>query len=910
MSEHVTTDIVELIDTVESMAADLLSQKARQTEDIEEKFFYFAVRSAAANAIGIYEDVSVEEIPVENIVKKLQQRFSTKMSLGTMFAAKEYKPWLEQASGDMDWYYWERYRKFLLKSKFPPHVVRSLGGITDQILDHTENPKKPGQWDRRGLVVGHVQSGKTANYTGLICKAADSGYRVIIVLAGMLNSLRSQTQERIDQGFIGRCTRQKELIGVCEDQVPYGNPIRNPAYFTTVTDDFKKKIANQIGVGIGDLREPVVLVVKKNTSTLKNLISWLKDNNPHNLQEYPMLLIDDEADQASVNTKKDGITAINGKIRELLGLFSQSSYIGYTATPFANIFIDPDDEDAMLGDNLFPRDFILSLDPPDNYVGPDRIFATGGDLKIVRNVYDYEDLIPLKHDKALRPEDLPNSLKRAIQAFILVKAIRLLRGQNRAHNSMMVNVSRFTDVQSHIKDLVDDYLKSVLRPAISNHSMLDQNEALKNSVIQEFYEVWDEEFNASGYPWNRVQEKLHEAISPIRVIEVNSSSNSEALDYTKENFPSGRSVIAVGGMSLSRGLTLEGLTVSYFLRNSIMYDTLLQMGRWFGYRDEYADLCRIFMTEDASGWYSHIADVINELRAEFRVMKQNKLTPDEFGLCVRAHPESLIVTARNKMRSGKLLARKIDLEGRLVETKALFADPKKVEHNLNALNLLIGVIRQSKCFEEEQLGGASHFWKSVPCGVVKSFLEGVQNHPGSELTERVPLLEYASWMAENGWPDWDVALCGVSEGKAKIEEPYVVEDLSVVHQFRSVEKRGQTLLFRNRRVATVGTEQIGLEKWQLEQARAETETKSITDATYRRIRNKPLLMLHLLDCHEQDVEASLFSQGILAWGLSFPGQAGTSRPKKLVEYVVNTRYWQQEYGDEVEDEADLGDEYE
>lgn len=202
----------------------------------------------------------------------------------------------------------------------------------------------------------------------------------------------------------------------------YSNPLlRKPATFTTVKDDFKKSLATQIGVGIRDLREPVVLVVKKNSSTLTNLISWLRDNNPHNLHENPMLLIDDEADQASINTRLEGIAAINGKIRELLELFGQSSYVGYTATPFANIFIDPDDEDAMLGDNLFPRDFILSLDPPDNYVGPDRVFSSEGDLDIVRSISDNEEVIPLKHDKSLRPEGLPDSLKKAIQVYVLVR---------------------------------------------------------------------------------------------------------------------------------------------------------------------------------------------------------------------------------------------------------------------------------------------------------------------------------------------------------------------------------------------------------------------------------------------------------------------------------------------------------
>ena len=265
------TNIDALLNDIEIAATDLLAQKAKQSAEIEEQFFHRAVRAAADGVLALYDDISAEDIPISEIAKKLQQRFSIKMSRGTMFAAEKHKPWLASVSGEIDWYYWNRYRKLLLKNLFPPHVVRSLDGITDQILDHTENPTKEGQWDRHGMVVGHVQSGKTANYTGLICKAADSGYKVIIILAGMLNALRNQTQERIDNGFIGKCTRLKEFIGVGTD--PSLESIRTPAYFTTSTEDFKKTIANQIGVQIGDLKEPVVLVVKKNTSTLRNLIS-------------------------------------------------------------------------------------------------------------------------------------------------------------------------------------------------------------------------------------------------------------------------------------------------------------------------------------------------------------------------------------------------------------------------------------------------------------------------------------------------------------------------------------------------------------------------------------------------------------------------------------------------------------
>jgi len=892
----------ELINDVENSATNMLSQMAKTNPQIPEEFFRKAVRGAADSAMAIY-NISLEEIPLDLIAKKLQQRFNIKMTLGTMFTnADKYKPWLEQLSGEIDWYYWNRYKNLLINEKFPLHVVRSLDGITDQILDHTENPKKEGSWDRRGMVVGHVQSGKTANYTGLICKAADTGYQVIIVMAGMLNSLRNQTQERVDQGFIGKCTRLKTLIGsgLLDNS-------KIPAYFTTSTDDFSKNIANQIGVQIGDLKEPVILVIKKNPSTLKNLISWLKDNNPHKLNEFPVLLIDDEADHASINYKEGDITTINARIRELLGLFDQSSYVGYTATPFANIFIDPDSEDEMYGDDLFPRDFILSLDPPDNYIGPEKIFSQTADLEIVRRIDDYEDLFPLKHKKDWKPDILPFSLYQAIQSFVITRAIRLLRGQVGQHNSMMINVSRFTDVQSHIKGLVNEFLKETLKPAINNHCMLSKKESLKNAVMQNLKDLWENEYDSNEFSWVEIQKKLGESVSSIGVIEVNSSANSEPLDYSRENYPNGRNVIAIGGMSLSRGLTLEGLVVSYFLRNSIMYDTLLQMGRWFGYRDGFADICRIYMSFEAAGWYSHISTVIEELRDEFKRMKMAKLTPNEFGLCVRAHPESLIVTARNKMRTGKMIPRQIGLEGRLIETKTL--SRSVVEHNFSAFKQILNYLMINGK-REYQNTGCNKFWTGVNHLYVSSFIEGVINDPESDLTEKRPLLEYIQWLSENGYSKWDVVICSVRDGKSKLES-FKYDDLEIKYQYRTVDVNDRRIKFPNRRVATLGTEKTGLNDLQIDRAVEESTGKSISDSLYRKERNKPLLMLHLLDCHDvKNSDKPLFENGIIAWGLSFPGEAGKGRPKKLVQYMVNTRYWEQEYGQEIEYSDEVGVNYE
>ena len=207
-----------------------------------------------------------------------------------------------------------------------------------------------------------------------------------------------------------------------------------------------------------------------------------------------------------------------------------------------------------------------------------------------------------------------------MQCFVLGRAIRLLRGEYRAHNSMMINISRFTGVQTKVRFLVEEYLRS-LQQAISNHSKLPEVEALRNSEMASIRALWEKEFLAAGQTWDKIQATLKDAVSPIGVIEVNSSSTAEPLDYSERNYPNGRNVIAVGGLSLSRGMTLEGLSVSYFLRNSMMYDTLMQMGRWFGYRDGYADVCRIYMTSGATSWYKHISDVMEELREEFRRMK-------------------------------------------------------------------------------------------------------------------------------------------------------------------------------------------------------------------------------------------------------------------------------------------------
>jgi hypothetical protein len=897
------TDVLtEIEDTVARALMNLIEVDALTIKDTVIKF--------SIPLCQIHNDgKEITEDEINLICKKLQERFNITMSLGILLHAEEYRPWLDENRVGIEWYYWNRYKRFLSQERYAPQVMRSLDSITDQIIDHLENPRKAGVWARKGLVVGYVQSGKTSNYIGLMCKAADSGYKVVIVLAGTLNSLRNQTQERIDQGFIGRNTKSKVEfgVGIFENK-------RMPAYFTTSNEDFRKSIANQIGVGIGDLREPVLLVIKKNVKTLENLTSWLRDNNPHNLKEYPTLIIDDEADHASINTNKEGdtATAINIGIRKLIHLFERSSYVGYTATPFANIFIDPETDDEMLGDDLFPRDFIISLDPPSNYVGPARVFSEDKNLDIVKEIDDFENTLPIRHKITWRPSQLPESLKDAIRVFILIKAMRIIRGQRNMHNSMMINVSRFTNVQSSVKYLVDEFLKESLRPAILNHYRLNETETMNNSEMARLKAIWKNEYQGEGHTWSDIQNRLKDAVSPISVIEVNSSSAAEPLDYSLQNYPNGRNVIAIGGLGLSRGLTLEGLTVSYFLRNSIMYDTLMQMGRWFGYRDGYDTLCRIYMSSEANYWYQHISDVIEELRDDFKRMKAANMTPKDFGLCVRSHPESLIVTARNKMRTGKPVIREISLEGRLIETALLLSNEMVIVNNFKALREMVknaNIHGQNISYE------SGYLWKEIPVTFILQFINSFRNHPASQLTEPTPLKEYIEWIGTKGNNLWDVVLVSVSSKTDSVIEQDI-ESFKIFAQRRKVTQGpGNSVLLNRHRVASRGLEKVGLTHQQQIEAENEyistkdqtnqIETKNnkfnIPDHVYRAKRERPLLMLHILDCRLKDLP--LFHHGIAAFGISFPGKTGNHKPRKLVKYIVNTTWWKNNYLDLTEDEG-------
>jgi hypothetical protein len=588
------------------------------------------------------------------VARRLGERLNIDVDRGTVITSKDYEPWLENVRRKLDWARWLAYKQLMISQERPLKVIDKLDELTDEILDLAGDPKLDGAWARRGLVLGDVQSGKTGTYLGLFNKAADVGYRLFILLAGNTEVLRQQTQARVDEAFIGRdSARQIPRRGA--DATPskhigVGKIRRDLAHsvgMTTALRDFRRSSYEATNITIQtNAAHPYVFVLKKNKSILSALTAWLKEQatSSGGRLDVPVLMLDDESDYASINTRDDANpTAINQALRDVLAMFTRSSYVAFTATPFANIFIDHGVEN-----DLFPRNFVYALESPTNYVGSAATFGTAEDVRTdgITELEDVEDLIPLRHRSTATVSGLPNSLIDATRTFLLSNAIRDLRGDVDRPRAMLVNVSRFKAVQRQVYDLLADQVAR-MRTAIELHHA-DENST--HSEMRALRRTFKDEYGGTGFTWGEVIATLAGSISDVRVLLFNSDRDRQLAsdDLSWDRPPR---MMAVGGDVLSRGLTLEGLTVSYFHRKVMASDTLMQMARWFGYRDGYQDLCRLWINGDAADDYRFSADAVEELRTDLRLMLRQGRTPEDFGLAVRKHPGALLITARNKMKA-------------------------------------------------------------------------------------------------------------------------------------------------------------------------------------------------------------------------------------------------------------------
>lgn len=774
--------------------------------------------------------------------------------------------WSDEYQYKKDNFYWGRYKAFLEK-KLGIEVVRTTDRDTNFILNNIGNPADD-EFSTYGMVVGHVQSGKTANFSGVLCKAADAGYKFIVVISGDKTNLRNQTQIRVDESFTGYSGERKVGVGIDSDDNQ-----RRPVSLTHTQQDFNiDKGRSFSGIQSGAFKNPVILVVKKNGSILENLLTWLKEDR-RMFSDVPMLVIDDESDYASINTKEEeDPTSINAKIRELLTLSRRSSYVAYTATPFANIFIDHQIQHSELGKDLFPKDFIYALSAPTNYFGSEEFLMNGNEQLYWSEIDDHKDLIPIKHKKDDDLVELPESLYEAIRCFMLSVVIRSLRGQEDQHKSMLIHISRFTLKHSEVADLVGEYRQDVLED-IKAYSMLDVTSSvhmtdLKNTFEKEFQNKIEDyvDFNSDSefeleFGWSEVKRNLLKFVESIKVKEEHQESISR-LDYDDSD---PINVIAIGGLSLSRGFTVEGLTVSYFLRGTLFYDTLMQMARWYGYRTGYKDLCRVYMTEKMLDNYQHIHESTIELIERLKEMNSQNRTPEDFGLAVVEHPDNVLkVTAVKKMSNAESKYVSMRLDGSLKETARLSLDQEIFKKNFFTIEKIVSELVSN--YKLEDSASSSHLWRNVSQDLICSFLRDfkVFDDGGFGSKSRMPIIFVREFANEN--QNWDVALySGEGEG-------IDISGVKIKKEKRKIRIGDDEYLeFNSRNISSGTAEAISLPKDLSKEARNSIKGKR------EQVRSCPnrnnLLMLHIAQRSDESDY-----QMIPCFGVSFSGD-GASREK-------------------------------
>jgi len=872
------------------------------------------------------EDIDIGTVSVDQLIAYAEMQFNTVQEEAARLddVDVDHRPWLKSRGPQVfpEAGFWRNYRQEL-STRIPDEPLRRLDEVTDEILDRFEDPRRTEQWDRRGLVIGHVQSGKTSNYVGLVAKAADAGFRLIIILAGTQNNLRAQTQQRVDAGFVGRDSssgpnsRKKVGVGL--------NGKNRPVLNMTTADedgDFTKSTASQIGNPFDSHDLPTIFVVKKHVSILKNLRDWLNENSKKDeghdrISNFPVLVIDDEADHASVDTANHSKnpevdpTQTNMRIRDVLNLFDQSAYVGYTATPFANVFINTKRHDEH-GFDLFPRHFIFALEAPSNYVGPSKIFGQSNldnssdersELPLIYTVKDVGAWLPSDHDSTFIPDRrlMPKSLKRAVCSFVLSIAARSLRGQVNVHNSMLVHVTRFVLPQNEIKDAIEEYVSELRKEVLYDPG---------SPVWQTLQAIWNEDFLPATLsladeklpPQKHEFSDLHDAImASVKMIRVNviNGSSQDSLSYSQHD--KGLSIIAVGGQSLSRGLTLEGLSVSYYLRTTSLYDTLMQMGRWYGYRDGYLDLCRIYTNKSVINWFKNISMATEELLQDLSQMQLQGGRPIDFGLKVRTSP-GMMVTSQAKMRSGT--KRSVTFSGERAEVTSFSIDPIKRSAACEHLVSLVQRLGPTKPQIKESGYKSSDFvWSDIESEKILEYLDRL-DQSAVYPTVKNPPAYLASYIRKRneagGLVDWTVLL----KGNGRTEAHKYLLPHNIEYGLPTRTDSGGSGRYATRSLIGSMDEAQDLTDKEFEAAERHAGSEKLSGRHYRGARSvkRGLLILYLLDGNDvkmHSAKAGLEGKSMLvpadhvpdgdpfaAFCISFPKEEhGTN-----IDYIVNEVY--------------------
>lgn len=690
------------------------------------------------------------------------------------------RPWFDSWDPNAG-YYWRRLREYLVDRKGRNlREVDDLNASSNRVLRHIEDPRVDGPHSKQefrvqGLVLGYVQSGKTANFTSLIAKAADRGYRLIIVLSGVHNSLRAQTQRRLDLE-----------LGLVSDPKGVGRPDQEHRWWAITSADLKGDFDPRTDAGPLAQGARGIMVVKKNATVLRRLVNWLDGEVPADLAA---LIIDDEADQASINTqpsmedadlgddtgdvapdKELDPSTINGLIRDLIGKFRRASYVAYTATPFANVLINPDAESDRWGSDLFPKEFIISLPRPAAYVGAERVFGRPAlededdgvaGLDVVRIVPDSEmpDLVPRGRAATASWEPVvTESLRAAMLDWILATAAKVRRLGD-GISSMLVHTTQRIAQQNELAAVVGDELN-----LIRQRWRYDPD-----SIRPELLKRWNTEFRpvtvsmdaSLDAPFNDIEPYLNDLLTPpdaLRMLVLNSES-PDLLDYEADPHIK---VLLIGGNRLSRGLTLEDLTVSFYVREAATYDTLLQMGRWFGYRAKFIDLTRLWTTEVLISRFRHLSLVEEDLRNQIKIYERENLTPLQVAPKIRAHPDMLVV-AKNRMGSAESVRQ--SYAGELIQmTRYKLDDDTWLGQNLTTARQLLASLGAPTGAPNGRPERPT--WSGVPWQYVEGFLKNFQTAQDAMSFDADTAARYIRVQAgrHGELTSWTVAVqCGLQE---------------------------------------------------------------------------------------------------------------------------------------------------
>jgi hypothetical protein len=644
---------------------------------------------------------------------------------------------------------WQIHKQWISDGPYslPPNAIASISDSTREICTAIN---ASGLTKKYGLVVGYVQSGKTANYTALISRAVDMGYTFIVVLSGLLNDLREQTQIRLMRDLMGvpnhalgdtelECIDTTEMIGFIQ--------------LTSIDSDFKAYTAERLPDLVQKQSgKPIIAVMKKNVLILEHLLDGLKRVGPKALASQKLLIIDDEADHATINTGGEGDefaddnfsddsddeddhdkntdpTRTNRRIRQIINCFENSTYIGYTATPFANVLINKDIDDPIYGQSLYPRDFIISLPEPKGYFGAEKFFGGLDDpeqgtfhtIPVAEEEVDKAYQMDIDPDST-REANVPESLKNAMLDFILTGLVKEIRKKNdpkmNPHHTMLIHIQWRNDDQSKTKEAVkrlfDDW-------KVAAESRI-RNDSTRNELQRKLKQKWEQDYDSSHESWSQILEELsipedeNGWLSSVEIRMINSLNSEEKLDY--DNHPNGLSVIAIGGNKLSRGLTLEGLTTSYFLRHTKMYDSLMQMGRWFGFRHGYEDLVRVHASAKLLSWFHWLVDVERHVRSDIARYSLRGMTPEELAVRIPLHSEMKIASSSKMKNAIRSIS---DYQGIQVQTIRLpVGDEARLLSNLSTTTAFLESLDGGSMYGSRMWG-----WRGVSATGIANFLESM-----------------------------------------------------------------------------------------------------------------------------------------------------------------------------------------